>query len=264
MNDSPIVLACEDVTLGYEHKPLLEHLSLTVRAGDYICIVGENGSGKSTLLRALCGMLPAQYERCALAGRDLPGMRARERAQRVAYIPQRCAIDPGLTAEEAVLMGANARTPLLSGYTAAQRTQARESLTRAGAGALAGRLFGTLSEGQRQLVVLARALMQQPRLFLLDEPDSALDLSRRYAVMDAVRAAMGTDCGALAVLHDAQLALSRCDRVFILKDGEIACALDMHAADEAQVSAAMALLSEGTRAVRVDGEWAVLGRKRTE
>ena len=57
MNESPIVLACEDVTLGYEHKPLLEHLTLTVRAGDYLCIVGENGSGKSTLLRSLLGLL---------------------------------------------------------------------------------------------------------------------------------------------------------------------------------------------------------------
>ena len=81
-----------------------------------------------------------------------------------------------------------------------------------------------------------------------------------HAVMDALRSAMGASCSAVAVLHDAQLALSRCDRVFVLKDGEIACALDMHTADEAQVSAAMALLSEGTRAVRVDGAWAVLGR----
>lgn len=253
------MLEVKALRAGYRGRQVLRRVTLHVAPGELCALLGENGSGKSTLLRALCGMLPAQYELCALEHRDLPGMRARERAQRVAYIPQRCAIDPGLTAEEAVLMGANARTPLLSGYTAAQRAQARESLTRAGAGALAGRLLGTLSEGQRQLIVLARALMQQPRLFLLDEPDSALDLSRRYAVMDAVRAAMGTACGAMAVLHDAQLALSRCDRVFVLKDGEIACALDMHAADEAQVSAAMALLSEGTRAVRVDGEWAVLG-----
>ena len=108
--------------------------------------------------------------------------------------------------------------------------------------------------------MLARALMQRPRLFLLDEPDNALDLSRRYAVMDAVRAAMGTACGAMAVLHDAQLALSRCDRVFILKDGEIARDLDMRTADAARVGAAMALLGDGTRAVRVKGEWAVLGK----
>lgn len=254
------MLEIRSLRAGYRGRQVLRGATLHVRPGELCALLGENGSGKSTLLRALCALVPAQYERCSLEGRDLPGMRARERARCVAYIPQRCAVDGGLTAEEVVLMGANARTPLLSGYAQAQREEARGCLLRVGAQALAGQLFGTLSEGQRQLVVLARALMQWPRLFLLDEPDSALDLSRRYAVMDALRAAMGASCGALAVLHDAQLALSRCDRVFILKNGEIACDLDMRTADGAQVGAAMALLGDGTRAVRVDGEWAVLGK----
>lgn len=79
MNESPIVLACEDVTLGYEHKPLLEHLTLTVRVGDYLCIVGENGSGKSTLLRSLLGLLSP------LAGKiDCPA----QREGRLGYLPQ--------------------------------------------------------------------------------------------------------------------------------------------------------------------------------
>ena len=245
---------------GYRGRQVLRGATLRVRPGELCALLGENGSGKSTLLRALCALVPAQYEVCSLEGRDLPGMSARQRALCAAYIPQRCAIDGGLTAEEVVLMGANARTPLLSGYALAQREEARRCLARVGAQALAGRLMGTLSEGQRQLVMLARALMQRPRLFLLDEPDSALDLSRRYAVMDALRAAMGASCSALAVLHDAQLSLSRCDRVFILKDGEIACDLDMRTADAAQVGAAIALLGDGTRAVRAEGEWAVLGK----
>ena len=258
------MLEVKALRAGYRGRQVLRGASLHVRPGELCALLGENGSGKSTLLRALCALVPAQYEVCSLEGRDLPGMSARQRALCAAYIPQRCAIDGGLTAEEVVLMGANARTPLLSGYAPAQREEARGCLARVGAQALAGRLMGTLSEGQRQLVVLVRALIQRPRLFLLDEPDSALDLSRRYAMMDALRAAMGADCGALAVLHDAQLALSCCDRVFVLRDGQIACGLDLHAADEAQVNAAMALLGDGTRAVRVDGEWAVLGRKRTE
>ena len=258
------MLEVKALRAGYRGRQVLCGASLHVRPGELCALLGENGSGKSTLLRALFGILPAQYELCALEHCDLPGMRAQERAQYVAYIPQRCAVDGGLTAEEVVLMGANARTPLLCGYTAAQREEARGCLARVGAQAYAGRRFGTLSEGQRQLVVLARALMQRPRLFLLDEPDSALDLSRRYAVMDALRAAMGASCGAVAVLHDAQLALSRCDRVFVLKDGEIACALDLRTADAAQVGAAMALLGDGTRAVRIEGEWAVLGRRKGE
>lgn len=258
------MLEVKALRAGYRGRQVLRGATLYVRPGELCALLGENGSGKSTLLRALCGMLPAQYERCSLEGRNLPGMPARERARRVAYIPQRCAVDGGLTVEEVVLMGANARTPLLCDYTAAQREEACGCLSRVGAQAYVGRLFGTLSEGQRQIVVLARALMQRPRLFLLDEPDSALDLSRRYAVMDALRSAMGASCSAVAVLHDAQLALSRCDRVFILKDGEIARDLDMRTADAAQVGAAMALLGDGTRAVRVEGEWAVLGKGKGE
>ena len=203
------MLEVKALRAGYRGRQVLRGATLHVRPGELCALLGENGSGKSTLLRALCALVPAQYEVCSLEGRDLPGMSARQRALCAAYIPQRCAIDGGLTAEEVVLMGANARTPLLSGYAPAQREEARGCLARVGAQALVGRLMGTLSEGQRQLVVLARALMQRPRLFLLDEPDSALDLSRRYAMMDALRAAMGADCGALAVLHDAQLALPR-------------------------------------------------------
>ena len=109
------MLEVKALRAGYRGRRVLRGVTLHVAPGELCALLGENGSGKSTLMRALCGMLPTQYELCALDHRDLPGMPARERAQRVAYIPQRCAIDPGLTAEEAVLMGANARTPLLSG-----------------------------------------------------------------------------------------------------------------------------------------------------
>ena len=98
MNETPIVLACEDVTLGYEHKPLLEHLTLTVRAGDYLCIVGENGSGKSTLLRSLLGLLSP------LAGKiDCPA----QREGRLGYLPQQTPTqrDFPATVTEVVLSG---------------------------------------------------------------------------------------------------------------------------------------------------------------
>ena len=88
MNESPIVLACEDVTLGYEHKPLLEHLTLTVRAGDYLCIVGENGSGKSTLLRSLLGLLSPLAGKIDCPARGGSGI-CPSRHPRSATFPQR-------------------------------------------------------------------------------------------------------------------------------------------------------------------------------
>ena len=138
------MLEVKALRAGYLGRQVLRGASLHVRPGELCALLGENGSGKSTLLRALCALVPAQYEVCSLEGRDLPGMSARQRALCAAYIPQRCAIDGGLMAEEVVLMGANARTPLLSGYAPAQREEARGCLARVGAQALAGRLMGTL------------------------------------------------------------------------------------------------------------------------
>ena len=124
MNESPIVLACEDVTLGYEHKPLLEHLTLTVRAGDYLCIVGENGSGKSTLLRSLLGLLSP------LAGKiDCPA----QREGRLGYLPQQTPTqrDFPATVTEVVLSGFSNRRARFF-YTAEERSTALMNLGKLG------------------------------------------------------------------------------------------------------------------------------------
>ena len=122
MNEPPIVLACEDVTLGYERRALLEHLTLTVRAGDYLCIVGENGSGKSTLLRALLGLLPP------LAGRiDCPA----QREGRLGYLPQQTPTqrDFPATVSEVVLSGfSNRRTRFF--YTVVERSATLRNLSK--------------------------------------------------------------------------------------------------------------------------------------
>ena len=148
MNESPIVLACEDVTLGYEHKPLLEHLTLTVRAGDYLCIVGENGSGKSTLLRSLLGLLSP------LAGKiDCPA----QREGRLGYLPQQTPTqrDFPATVTEVVLSGFSNRRARFF-YTAEEKSTALMNL---------GKLR----------VLRARALCAANDLLILDEPVTGLD-----------------------------------------------------------------------------------------
>ena len=160
MNDSPIVLACEDVTLGYEHKPLLEHLSLTVRAGDYLCIVGENGSGKSTLLRSLLGLLPP------LAGKiDCPA----QREGRLGYLPQQTPTqrDFPATVTEVVLSGfSNRRTRFF--YTSEEKSKALMHLGKLGVLELKDKCYRELSGGQQQRVLLARALCAANDLLILD------------------------------------------------------------------------------------------------
>ena len=167
MNEPPVVLACEDVTLGYERRALLEHLTLTVRAGDYLCIVGENGSGKSTLLRALLGLLPP------LAGRiDCPA----QREGRLGYLPQQTPTqrDFPATVSEVVLSGfSNRRTRFF--YTPAARPPALMNLGKLGVLELKDRCYRELSGGQQQRVLLARALCAANDLLILDEPVTGLD-----------------------------------------------------------------------------------------
>ena len=167
MNEAPIVLSCEDVTLGYEHKPLLEHLSLTVRAGDYLCIVGENGSGKSTLLRSLLGLISP------LAGKiDCPA----RREGRLGYLPQQTPTqrDFPATVTEVVLSGfSNRRTRFF--YTSEEMSKALMNLGKLGVLELKDKCYRELSGGQQQRVLLARALCAANDLIILDEPVTGLD-----------------------------------------------------------------------------------------
>jgi len=254
------LLEISNLSVGYGAKEVLSDLSLCIGAGESAALLGLNGSGKSTLLRAALGFLPAAAGEIAIDGRNVRRMNARERAERMGYIPQRSRFEGGLTVLELVLMGANADMPIFGGYSRRQKEQALFCLERLGIGELSGRILGTLSQGQRQLAVFARTMMQQPRVFLLDEPDSALDLPRRREMMNCVRTMVReSEGGALIVLHDASLALSCCDRVLILRDGRIACELRMADAQESEVRSAMRLLYGDVAVMRLGDRWAVVG-----
>lgn len=243
---------------GYGGQAVLRGASLALEAGEIAALLGLNGSGKSTLLRASLGLTPCTGGSVTVDGEDLLRASPRRRAQLCAYIPQRSRMDEGVTALETVLMGANARTPLLGGYSASQRRRALACLARLGGEGWAERTMGSLSQGQRQLVLLARAMMQEPGVLVLDEPDSALDLPNRRGMMACVRAMADGGCAALIAMHDASLALNACDRVLILHGGRIGAVLDMRTADEAEVCGGVRLLYGEAHAERTAAGWAVL------
>ena len=251
-------LILEELRAGYGGREVLRGVSLTARAGEVTALLGLNGSGKTTLLRAVLGAVPASG-RALLGEADLLALDARRRARLLSYIPQRSRADDGLTALEAVLMGANAETPLLMGYGAARRTRALSCLERLGAAQWADVPLGELSEGQRRTVILARALMQRAQVCLLDEPDGALDLPRRRGALEAARSmARGEGCAVLCALHDASLALTLCDRVLALSGGRIAWALDMRTATAREIEGAMRALYGDAEVLRGERGWAVL------
>ncbi len=167
--ESNELIVCRDVSLGYEGQSVLEHLNLTIRTGDYLCIVGDNGSGKSTLLRGLLGLLPPQ------AGVIDRAPELRHGA--VGYLPQqtRAQRDFPATAYEVVLSGCLNRKGFHFFYTPAQKSEALVNMGKLGILELKDQCYRDLSGGQQQRVLLARALCAASKLLILDEPITGLD-----------------------------------------------------------------------------------------
>ena len=163
------MIACRDLSLGYDSNPILEHLCFEVNAGDYLCIVGENGSGKSTLMRTVLGLQRPLGGEIAFGEGVKPG--------EIGYLPQQTAIqrDFPATVREVALSGCQARLGRRAFYSRAEKALAAANLARMGMGAMGGRCYRELSGGQQQRVLLARALCAAERLLLLDEPVAGLD-----------------------------------------------------------------------------------------
>ena len=199
--DRDILLACRDASLGYEHRALLEHLTFTVRAGDYLCVVGENGSGKSTLMKSLLGLLPP------LAGTiDCPA----QRAGAIGYLPQQTSAqrDFPATVSEVVLSGFANKRGLHFFYSAAEKSAALMNMGKLGVLELQNRCYRELSGGQQQRVLLARALCATRKLLLLDEPVTGLDpvaTGELYNLIKLVNLCSGITV--IMVTHDIDAAL---------------------------------------------------------
>ena len=207
---------------GYGGKRILSGVSFSLDRGEITGVIGANGSGKTTLLKALCGILP--YEgTCTLEGKRLDALSARNIARLISYIPQRSGISIDLSALDIVLMGFNPQLKLLEQPTRAMQQKAQQALEQVG---LANRMqenYQHLSEGQKQLCILARALVADSRLLLLDEPESALDFHFRHRLLSLLRGWVAAESGrcAAVALHDPQLALNGCDRLLLLAQGSV-------------------------------------------
>lgn len=233
------MLEIEQLSFGYPQRgarPVLDRLDLMAAGGELLAVLGPNGVGKSTLLKLIAGLLPAAPGRLQLDGHDLAPLSRRARARRIAYLPQITA-----TAEvsvfEAVLLG---RLPHLGLRPSARDLVLVETLLRdLDLAALSGRRVTRLSGGELQKVVIARALVQEPRLLLLDEPVNHLDLRNQLAVLRSIQAlARERALITLIVLHDLNLALRFADRFLLLGPGAVVQSGGMEALTPAAVQTA--------------------------
>lgn len=224
------MLSVRDLWAGYPSTSLraspsrsvLRGVDLTVNAGEVVALVGPNGCGKTTLFRAVTGVIRPERGQVRLAGEDASALTTRERARRVAVVPQAAPLPPGFSALEQVLLGRTPYLGLLASEGPGDLDAARRAMQSTDCWPLAERPVEELSGGERQRVVLARALAQEPRILLLDEPTSHLDLSHQVRTFE-LAARLGRELGlaVLAAVHDLTLASLFADRIAFLNDGRI-------------------------------------------
>jgi len=219
------LLDARGVSFAYGSRVVLDGIDLAVDPGEIVGLIGPNGSGKSTLVRLLAGLVRPRAGTVALAGRPIASWSRGELARQLALVPQDPRVDFPYTVLEVVLMG---RAPHLSLLALPGRDDlriARAALGRLEVAELEARSIDELSGGERQRVFLARALAQQPRALLLDEPTTHLDLRHQTGLHDVARQLCREQgVAVLSVLHDLNLAAAYCDRLVLLAGGRIACA----------------------------------------
>ena len=216
-----IALQARDVSVTVGAARILSDVSATVERGEWVTVIGPNGAGKTTLLRAFGGLLTFAGQ-VLVEGRAVQGSTRRQLARQIALVPQQPQTPSELTVAEYVLLGRTPHIGYFASETRTDRLAAERAMARLGLRQFTDRVLGSLSGGELQRVVLARALAQEAPILLLDEPTSALDLGRQQVALELLdELRRDSELTVLSAMHDLSLAGQYADRLLLLDGGRL-------------------------------------------
>ena len=216
-----MTLSTEALAFGYHRRAVGRGVTLDIREGEVLCLLGPNGGGKTTLMKTLLGLLPALEGVVRLDGEDIAAWSRQKLARVVGYVPQAHAAFFPFSVIDIVLMGRSARIGLFAAPSRADRSVAERALAMLGVGHLAERIYTEISGGERQLALIARALAQEPRILIMDEPTASLDFGNQVRVLNQISALARSGIAVVFSTHDPDHVFLCGDRVALLHGGAL-------------------------------------------
>lgn len=216
------MIKIEKITAGYREYTVLNDVSFTVSNGTFTGVIGPNGAGKTTLLKTITGIKKPFSGKVRLDGSDIETLSRRDIAQIMAVVPQSSFIPPLFSVEEVIGLGRYARQKNRFRLCQQDFDAVRSAMEKTNTTDFRDRSVGELSGGERQEVIIARALAQEPKILLLDEPTASLDIKHQLKIMNLIRELItAEELTALIIIHDLNMAARYCDRLVLLHKGKI-------------------------------------------
>ncbi|MEC2073880.1 ABC transporter ATP-binding protein [Alkalihalophilus marmarensis] len=213
-----MMLSVSKLTTTIEHKDIIHQVSMHIESGKFVGLIGPNGSGKSTLLKTIYRIYEPRAGLVTMNGQDISTLTHKELARRMAVVAQEGSAPFDFTVEEIVLMGRNPHKRFFEGDTREDSYNTNQALVKVGLEGYSNRSFSTLSGGEKQRVLIARAFVQKANVLILDEPTNHLDIQHQLHILDVVKS---LNVSTLAAIHDLNLAAAYCDIIYVINGGEM-------------------------------------------